>query len=98
MEDRNTTERSTCPFGLVLIEFGVHRLEEWTHERELEVRANNGSLLPDVACYFASVKVPCRDIWVGSPTLIICHHEGEKGQGDCPSRETREGRKEALDL
>lgn len=48
VENRHTAQLSAVPFGLVLVEFGVHRLEERSHERNFHRRAGNRSLEVDV--------------------------------------------------
>jgi hypothetical protein len=44
VEDGDTAQLATVPFGLVFGEFGVDRLKERTHEGNLVHRANNGAL------------------------------------------------------
>ena len=45
VENRDTTQFAAVPFGLVLGELRVDRLEEWAHERDLVARTDNVSLV-----------------------------------------------------
>ena len=58
MEDGDAAELAAGPFGRILLELGVHGLEEGAHEGDLEGGANNGSLLGDVAdCFSLAMAV-----------------------------------------
>jgi len=51
VEDGDTAERTAVPFSYIFLELGVQGLQEWSHERLLEGRPNNGTLLEQVADY-----------------------------------------------
>jgi hypothetical protein len=48
MKDRDTTQITAVPFGLVLMELGINRLEEGAHEGDLPCWTDNGAFEPDV--------------------------------------------------
>lgn len=48
VEHRNTAQLAAVPFCFVLVEFGVDRLEEGSHEGDLERRTHDGALEPEV--------------------------------------------------
>lgn len=49
VEDRNTAEGTAEPFGVIFLELGVHGFQEGTDEWHLEGRADDRTLVPDVA-------------------------------------------------
>lgn len=51
MEDGDTAKGAADPFAVVLLKFGVHRLEEGSNEGFLEGGTDNVSLLDQIADY-----------------------------------------------
>lgn len=51
VEDGDTAQFTTVPFGLVFVELGVHRLKKRSHERQLPCWADNGALEPEITDY-----------------------------------------------
>lgn len=49
VEDRDAAQGTALPLGIVLLELGVHGLQERTNEGLLESRANNAPLVQKVA-------------------------------------------------
>lgn len=100
MKNRNTAEFSAGPFCLVFLELGVHRFQKRTHEWDLERRAGDRALAPNVAdcikkkqrCHYNTAFqlidfVFCDNwLWGNKHTLII---------GNCESQETPENGPEA---
>lgn len=51
VENRDTAERSAQPLGIIFLELRVDRLQEGPNEGDLESRAHDRALVPDVADY-----------------------------------------------
>lgn len=57
MEDRDTAQGTTAPFGVVAIESGIHGVEEWADEGNLHGRTHDRTLSDDVGnCTRAAVS------------------------------------------
>lgn len=48
VEDRNAGERTRVPLGVVGSKLWINRLQEWTHEWDLEHRASDVALSPNI--------------------------------------------------
>ena len=83
MEDGYTTERSAPPLGDVFFKLGVHRLQEWAHERRLPCWTSNRALPPDVSDWAdRSAALPMG--LDARLTLVIGDGKSQGGEQDGP--------------
>ena len=89
MENGDTAEGTALPFRDILLELGVHGLQERTDKWHFPCWPNDGAFVPDVADCWQFMSVTSARLgqfkYQGKPTLIVRDENGENGERDGPA-------------
>ena len=90
MENGDAAERSARPLGKIGVKFWMECLNKGTRERNLESRANNGTLSVEVHDWKGEHRSAQRSTaWKWGLTLVIDHQSEQEGHDILPSRPFR---------